>query len=73
MGEKVVELGAHVRMSTKDALGLVGREDPSEVLILYEDGEGRVCIRSSGMKREKALWLLEDAKLQVLGFGGDDV
>jgi len=71
-GKKVVELGPHKNMSTEDVLGIVRREAPEDIIILYEDSEGNVCIRSSGMRREKALWLLEDAKLVVLGFGGDD-
>lgn len=72
MSDKVVELGPHTNMSTEDVLGIAGRENPDEVIVLYEDVEGNLCIRSSGMKREKALWLLEDAKLTVMGFGGDE-
>jgi TATA-box binding protein (TBP) (component of TFIID and TFIIIB) len=77
MGEpaaNVVELGAHVNMTPEQALRLVLREQPTDVLILtYQDGE--LVIRSSKMTRADALWMLENAKLHALdrdsSFGGE--
>jgi len=70
---KVVELGAHERMSVADALGLTLREGPSEVMIIFVDVEGDLGIRTSGMSNKDALWNLEVAKTLILeGAVSDD-
>lgn len=67
---EIVELGAHERMSTSEALGLTIRENPSEVLILYIDNDGELGVRSSGMSNKDALWLVECARNKITR--GDD-
>lgn len=63
---KVVELGAHTRMTVDQALRLVQRESPSEVLIISVGSDGSFSVRSSAMSRKDALWLLELAKDHTL-------
>lgn len=69
---KVVELGAHERMTVAEALGITGREAPSEVLILFTDADGDIGLRSSGMANKDALWLLEAGKSLIIKGAFDD-
>lgn len=71
--KKVVELGAHERMTVAQALGITEREAPSEVLILFTDAEGDFGLRSSGMANKDALWLIKagEALLIKEAFGDD--
>lgn len=63
---EVVELGPNQNMTPEQALGIAARENPEEVLILgYIDGE--LYIRSSSMNNKDALWILEQAKILLLG------
>lgn len=66
---KVIELGAHERMTTEGALGLTLRESPPEVIILFHDHAGSFGLRSSGMSRKDALWIIEEARQWVLSGG----
>ena len=72
MVEKVVELGAHERMSVADALGLTLREGPSEVLILFTDADGDLGIRSSGMSNKDALWMITVGQNMIIEGAMDD-
>ena len=63
---EVVELGPHERMTAEECLSLVLREKPGAVIVIYESEEGIKTLRSSGMPRKDALWLLEIAKSDVL-------
>lgn len=56
-------------MSADDALGVVRRESPGEVLILYYSEEGEFHLRSSGMSNKDALWILEQAKARIVNEG----
>ena len=71
MEDNVVELGPHTRMTTEDILGLLNRERPEVIMVLYyyedDNGNEAVGMRSTGMSRKDALWMLEDAKLNALG------
>lgn len=69
--DNVIELGPHERMKPAEALGLTLRENPPEVLILFYDSAGVFGMRSSGMSRKDALWILETAKDEVLSSGLD--
>lgn len=62
----IVELGPHCRMTAEEAEEMVKREGHKEVLIIYYDEEGDVGIRSSGMQNKDALWLIEQARLEIL-------
>lgn len=62
----VFELGAHERMTPVEALELVMRENPKNIIIIY-DADETFHMRSSAMSRRDALWLLENAKLYTLG------
>lgn len=66
MSAEIVELGAHPNMTPEEALSLTLREKPTEVIILFYDGEGEFGYRSSGMSNKDALWLLEHGKSAVL-------
>lgn len=68
---EVVELGPHERMSVDDALEVAKREQHEKVLILCES-ENDLFIRSNSMSRAESLWLLEKARLRVLGFRDED-
>lgn len=66
MTAQVIELGPNQNMTPEQALGISLREKPEEVLILgYIDGE--LYIRSSSMNNKDALWILEQAKILLLG------
>lgn len=65
----IIELGVHSNMSADDALGVVRRESPGEVLILYYSEEGEFHLRSSGMSNKDALWILEQAKARIVNEG----
>jgi hypothetical protein len=64
---ELVELGGHERMTVQEALGLVAREAPTSVLIVFEDAEGNFILRSSRMERKDSLWLIEKARDHILG------
>lgn len=68
---EIIELGAHERMTPEEALGLTSRESPREVLILFTDADGEFGLRSSGMSRKDALWLIELARDAILGYDED--
>lgn len=63
----LIELGAHERMTVSEALELVKREDPKEVLIIFTDHEDNLGVRSSEISNKDALWLLEMAKMNLFG------
>ena len=67
-GQKVVRLGPHNRMTPEEALAEVSAEEWDEVLIVgFHKGDDEISVRTSHMTRELALWLVEHAKLHVLG------
>jgi len=66
MAEKIVELGAHNRMTVDDVLGLSLREKPKMVVILFEDQEGNFGFRSSKMENRDALWMIKQAESWIL-------
>ena len=68
----IIQLPAHERMKSEEALAQTLREAPPEVLILFFDAEGTFGVRSSGMSRKDALWLVELARNHVLSSGLDE-
>lgn len=67
MTSKVVEaFGAHSRMTVAQALGSAEDAGLTECVVIGYDEDGDMVIRSSGMARKDALWLLEQAKLHTL-------
>jgi len=68
MSAEVVEFGPHTRMTPEEALTLCSREEWDEVIIIgYRKDSPDFATRSSHMSRECALWLVEHAKMHVLG------
>lgn len=64
---KVVELGPHGKMTPEEALAFCSREKWDEIVIVgYHKGDDGLVVRSSGMKREAALWIAEHLRLHVL-------
>jgi len=72
MAADVIELGVHSNMTADDAISVVRRESPEEVLILYYSEEGEFHLRSSGMSNKDALWILEQAKARIVSLGLED-
>lgn len=68
MAENVHKLPASAHLSVQQALDLAQRDfsDARDVLMLFWDANGELCIRSSHMNRMEALWLLEKAKAHTL-------
>lgn len=63
----VVLLGPHTRMTVNEALEYVRREGLTDVMIIGYDHDGDLMIRSSRMSRETANWMIDRAKLHVMG------
>lgn len=56
----VFDLGAHARMKPNEALTVAARERWEHVIICgYQEGDEGLCVRSSHMKREQALWIAQ--------------
>lgn len=62
----LVEIGPHERMTVQETLGQVMRENPKEVVVLFEDEHGNFQLRSSKIDRRGALWLIERARHYVM-------
>lgn len=68
MAEKVIHLGPHDNMTPEQALAVAAREPWDDVMIIgFFKDDGEVCIRSSHMTREFANWIIDHAKLQIMG------
>lgn len=67
MTAEVIELGPNENMTAEQALLYTAREKPAETLILSYDENGELYIRSSSMNNKDALWILEQAKILLLG------
>lgn len=65
--DRVIELGAHERMTPEEALAKCSREEWEQVIIIgfHRDHNGLI-VRSSHMSLEAALWIIENAKLHVM-------
>jgi hypothetical protein len=63
----IIDLGAHTNMTPTEALTVAQRRDWEEVIVIgfTTDSEGIVVI-SSSLPREKALWIIEHAKLHAM-------
>jgi hypothetical protein len=57
---------AHDAMTVAQALGDAQEAGLTECLIVGYDADGRLVLRSSGMARRDALWLIEQAKRHAL-------
>lgn len=70
MTAQVIEaFGAHDRMTVDQAIGSARDTGMTECIVVgYGEGGGLV-VRSSGMTRRDALWILEQAKRYTLGEG----
>ena len=55
-------------MSTQDVLALVGREKPESVVVIYFEDHENIVLTCSNMTNAEALWALEQAKRNVLGY-----
>ena len=62
---EIVQLSPHTRMTVTEAIQYVAQEHAGEpyqdVMILAEDQDGTLIVRSSNMTRKAALWLLHEA------------
>jgi hypothetical protein len=67
MSDKIIDLGAHTNMTPDEAFAVAQRRPWEQVMIIgfTEDSRGIVCF-SSHMAREKALWIIEHAKLHAM-------
>lgn len=67
--DKVVRLPAHERMTPEECIAFCGAEaaDNRHVLVVAEDKNGRMVVRSSAMSRSTALWLAMFAADDVRG------
>jgi hypothetical protein len=70
--DKIIELGAHTRMTPGQALGLMQREEPKSVLILFMGADEKIGIRSSAMSNKDALWLIECGRSLIMNGDFDD-
>jgi hypothetical protein len=70
MTERPIELGPHERMTPEQALAIASREEWTDVIIcgFHKDSGEEIVVRSSHVTREFALWILEHARLWILGF-----
>lgn len=68
MTAELIELPAHERMTPEQCLAVCAREPWERVIVVgYQEGRGDVVLRSSGMTREQALWIVEWARRHALG------
>lgn len=58
-------LPATTTMTPEQALQSALALNPSEVLVLGYDHDGKLVVRSSRMSRRDALWLVEQARMHV--------
>lgn len=64
---EIVDLGAHTNMTPAEALAVAARKDWEQVLIIgFCEGNDKLVSLSSHMTREKALWIIEFAKLYIM-------
>ena len=54
-------------MTVDQALGTAGDAGLTECIVVGYDDEGHMVIRSSGMSRRDAVWILEQAKRHAMG------
>lgn len=69
MTAPVLQLPPHNRMTPQECLQhcALDHADWQEVIVIGTDAEGELKIRSSGMSRKDALWLLEWALPHIMG------
>lgn len=69
--DNVVALPATTTMTPhqalSSALSFADNDNLKEVLVVGFDGDGDLLVRSSRMTNSNALWLIEQARLYVLG------
>lgn len=63
---KVHELGPHGSMTVSEAIDFLRRQDPNFVLMIYENKDGELCVVGSKMNRAEGLWIMEQAKMNIL-------
>ena len=64
---KIIELGPHDKMNVEQTLGAAERIGFESIIIIGYDEVNDFRVLSSHMVREQALWLIEHAKLHVMG------
>ena len=70
MTAQIIEaFGAHSRMTVEQALDSAQSAGLTECIVIGYDDAGAMVIRSSGMTRRDALWIIEQAKLHTLDAG----
>ena len=65
--EAVVELGPHAYMKPEEVIEYLKRNTPEQFIVVGWDKSGDFTTLSSKMPKKDALWVLEYAKLAVLG------
>lgn len=61
-------LPVSAHLTVEQALDVAKRDfsDAKDVLMIFYDADGELCMRSSHMDRKSALWMLEKAKQWTL-------
>ncbi len=68
MTDNIVHLGPHDRMTPEELFASVQREPWETALVIgYHVDDGTIVVRSSHVSREFALWIIEHAKLHIMG------
>lgn len=66
MSAKIIDLGAHERMTPEETVVCAGRANLSEIVVCGFNSDNGLVVMSSHMSRELALWLIEHAKLHIM-------
>ena len=67
MKDNVSFLPLHSRMSVSDISSVINREEFDNVMVIGWGKDDRFICRVSEMKRSEALYMIEHARLHVLG------
>lgn len=54
-------------MSVEEICGEIARKNPSALLLIAQDQNNKMIVRSTRMNRETALWFAEQLRLYALG------
>lgn len=65
--ENVERMPPNPQMTAFEALLVTICENPPNAVIIYEEADTEIFVRASRMNRADVVYLLEKAKLQVLG------
>lgn len=65
--QKIIELGAHERMSPMEALDYIKRKNPRELMIIGYDEDGAMIAVTSKLTRADALCLACWAQRHAMG------